>query len=69
MSVSLVAFLVLLCSPSCLWSLPMPQTLTEEQFRSFDSSDDDGGSDKQVKIVSGYSNVSQNDLDLLCYEY
>ena len=39
-------------------SNPLPQSLTEDQFRGFDDDDDEPEMNK-VKIVSGYSNVRQ----------
>ena len=42
---------------------PLPQSLTEEQFRSFGDDLNEPEDDNQVEIVSGYSSVSHFTLN------
>ena len=51
------SLIALLCFITLVSSHPIPQRLTEDQFRSFDFGDETKKEDNKVEIVSAYSKV------------
>jgi len=51
------SLIALLCFITLVSSHPIPQRLTEDQFRSFDFGDEAKKEDNQVEIVSAYSKI------------
>ena len=55
------SLIALLCFITLVSSHPIPQSLTEDQFRSFDFGEqEDSKEDNKVEIVSAYSKVCLN---------